>query len=144
MKKKLNTCKTFTLMYPVVFMGKLSCVLRSKHLDRQMSTARSVAAGNRVGSWTRSKSQTLSGSPRMKEQRKRKFPRMNQNIRKTGETGESHLVPFRKFNDSSLVGFIEVASFIFIPTPEKEREGDREREGRNNSSIRSAVFVFIG
>ena len=141
MKKKLNTCKTFTLMYPVVFMGKLSCVLRSQQTPRQNSTERSsvaVAAGNREGSWTRSKSQTLSGSPRMKEQRKRKFPRMNQNIRKTGETGESHLVPFRKFNDSSLVGFIEVASFIFIPTPKKEREG------RNNSSIRSAVFVFIG
>ena len=68
---------------------------------------------------------------------------MNQNIRKTGETGESHLVPFRKFNDSSLVGFIEVASFIFIPTPKKKREIER-RKGRNNSSIRSAVFVFIG
>ena len=127
-------------MYPVEFMGKLSCPPQPANTSSKLDRARSVAvaAGNREGSWTRSKSQTLSGSPRMKEQRKRKFPRMNQNIRKTGETGESHLVPFRKFNDSSLVGFIEVASFIFIPTPEKEREG------RNNSSIRSAVFVFIG
>ena len=31
-------------------------------------------------------------------------------------------MPFRKFNDSSLVGLIEVASFILIPTPEKARD----------------------
>ena len=54
------------------------------------------------------------------------FPRMNQNTPKSKEEAEreggaSHLVPFRKFNDSSLVGLIEVASFIFIPTQETNR-----------------------
>ena len=72
------------------------------------------------------------------------FPRMNQNTPKSKEEAErergrgaSHLVPFRKFNDSSLVGLIEVASFILIPTQETNR-------GRRRSSIPSAVFVFIG
>ena len=111
------------LPYPVEFTGQLSC---PRQQTPRTWTGRSPAQPRPeigLGSWLDGEDLTgPDGSPRTKKEgarRERKFP-TNESYQNTPQSKEeaereraaSHLVPFRKFNDSSLVGLIEVASFI--------------------------------